>query len=275
VTLSRVSGAAMAKSGMPAVSTTHFHRPDTTLPVCIRRSGGIDFTMMRSAPEHTTYRNAALLLLVLLSIVFWDSVFIAPVKLFVVLLHEAAHALAAILTGGSVERIEIDSRIGGLAITRGGWHWLVVSSGYVGSMLFGSLILLASVRGRGTRILAAALGIAVLLVTLLFVRNVFGLVFGVLFGAALLAAARYFSEFWLPLAVQYLGTVSCLYALIDVQEDLITLEHRLTDASIMASATGIPAIVWGVLWSVMSLLVLLFTLRLIWKRRPKQDTVVP
>lgn len=222
--------------------------------------------MMQSVQMNPVYRNAALILLVLLSLVFWNSVVITPVKLFVVLLHELSHALAAILTGGSVERIEIDPRIGGLAVTRGGWSWVVVSSGYIGSMILGSMILITSVRSSRTRLLTAGIGVVVLLITALFVRNAFGMFFGVMFGAALIAAAKYLPRVWLPLLVQYLGTMSCLYALVDVQEDLLTLEHRLTDASIMAASTGIPAIVWGILWSVVSLVVFIFTIRIVWKR---------
>ena len=46
--------------------------------------------------------------------IFWDTIFIYPIKLFVVALHEFSHGVAAILTGGSIVRIEIDYRIGGL-----------------------------------------------------------------------------------------------------------------------------------------------------------------
>ncbi|GEM_PF-5819162 len=135
--------------------------------------------------------------LLVLSILFWSSPVLYPVKLFVVLLHELSHALAALLTGGSVERITIDSRIGGMAVTRGGWLWVVVSSGYLGSMLLGGAIFLLSLRARMSVMLAAVTGVIVLLVTLLFVRNSFGVIFGIVFGGALLAAARWLSERWL------------------------------------------------------------------------------
>jgi hypothetical protein len=199
--------------------------------------------------------------LLLLSLFFWDSVVLYPVKLFVVLLHELSHAAAALLTGGSVVEIQIDSRIGGLAITQGGWSWLIVSSGYLGSMLLGGTILLLGLRRRAVPSLAAAIAVLVLLVTVLFVRNGFGLIFGLLFGATLLAAARWLPAAWLEIVVQYLGGMSSLYALVDVKEDLLTLEPRLTDASILAGMTGIPAIVWGLLWSAISLAVFLLIMR--------------
>ena len=199
--------------------------------------------------------------LLLLSLFFWDSVVLYPVKLFVVLLHELSHAAAALLTGGSVVEIQIDSRIGGLAITQGGWSCLIVSSGYLGSMLLGGAILLLGLRRRLVPALAAAIAVLVLLVTVLFVRNGFGLIFGLLFGASLLAAARWLPAAWLDIVVLYLGGMSSLYALVDVKEDLLTLEPRLTDASILAGMTGIPAIVWGLLWSVISLSVFLLIMR--------------
>lgn len=197
----------------------------------------------------------------LLSIFFWHSILLYPVKLFVVLLHELSHAAAALLTGGSVVEIQIDSRIGGLALTQGGWPFIIVSSGYLGSMLFGGAILLLALRERFVPALAAAIGVLMLLVTVLFVRNSFGLIFGLLFGVALLAAARWLAVRHLALLMQYLGAMSCLYALVDVKEDLLTFEDRLTDASILAVMTGIPAIVWGVLWSAISLAVFFLVLR--------------
>jgi hypothetical protein len=73
-------------------------------------------------------RLVVIIALLVLSIVFWNSIVLYPVKLFVVLLHELSHALTAVVTGGSVEEITIDSRIGGMAVTRGGWSWLIAFS---------------------------------------------------------------------------------------------------------------------------------------------------
>ncbi|MDT8322559.1 MAG: M50 family metallopeptidase [Bacteroidota bacterium] len=210
-------------------------------------------------------RLVVIIVLLALSIMFWDAAVLTPVKLFVVVLHELSHALTAMLTGGSVEHITIDARIGGMAVTRGGWSWLVVSSGYIGSMLLGGAIFLFSLR-RGSAVTAAAvIGAGLLVIAAFFVRNTFGLIFTVLSGAALLAAARWLPERWLSLTVQYLGAMSCLYALVDVKEDVLTLDHRVTDASILADMTGIPAIVWGVAWSAAALLVFALIMRAAWR----------
>jgi hypothetical protein len=237
----------------------------------LRRDPTMAAAQAGSGPLPRT-RLLLLVALLVLSIVFWDSVFLHPVKLFVVLLHEISHAAAAVLTGGSVVEIQIDHRIGGLALTQGGWPLLIVSSGYLGSMLLGGAILLLGLRRRGAPVLAVAVGVIVLLVTVLFVRNAFGLVFGVLFGAALLAAARWLSAPWLELTMQYLGGMSCLYALVDVAQDLLTLEPRVTDASILAGMTGVPAIVWGVIWSAAALLVFFMLMRAALRRAASPQT---
>ena len=217
----------------------------------LRDSG--TFTTAQPAARVTTPHSRLLLLggMLLLSMVLWDTIVLYPVKLFVVLLHEISHGAAAVLTGGSVVEIQIDHRIGGLALTRGGWPFVVVSSGYLGSMLLGGCILLLSLRRRGAPVLAAAIAVMVLVVTVVFLRNAFGLIFGLAFGAAMLVTG----------CPQYVGGMSCPYAMVDVAQDLLTLEPRQTDAAILAGMTGIPAIVWGVLWSAAALAVFLLVMR--------------
>ena len=78
------------------------------------------------------------------SLLLWDSPIIYPVKIFVILLHEISHAVAAILTGGSVEKIILDLHLAGNTITKGGNQILIALSGYVGSLFIGSLILISA-----------------------------------------------------------------------------------------------------------------------------------
>lgn len=227
-----------------------------------RRHLGQSFPLSHlSAVKNARLQFSLVIVLVLASVFFWDTIFLYPVKLFVVLMHEISHGVAALVTGGSIERIEIDERIGGVCRTLGGWSFAIASAGYLGSMALGSLIFLAALRQRIAKPLGAFIGVAVLAVTTLFVRNLFGIVFGVLFGAGMIAGVRYFPRNGLQMILQYLGAVSCLYALIDIKEDLLTLEHRTTDAALLASMTGIPALVWGILWSVLALGVFVLMLR--------------
>ena len=53
-------------------------------------------------------------------ILLWDTWLVYPLKILVVFFHEMSHGLAAIVSGGSVEEIQVVEGIGGTAWTRGG-----------------------------------------------------------------------------------------------------------------------------------------------------------
>jgi hypothetical protein len=204
---------------------------------------------------------ATLAVLFVLALAFWDTALLYPLKAFVVLLHELGHGLAAVLTGGRIERIDLSPNLGGVCWSRGGWRLLVLPAGYLGSMGFGALILITAARSRHDRLLSALIGVTVLVVTLLFVRTLFGLLFGALFGLGMLAVA------WLlPLAVndlllKFLGLTSMLYAVIDIKEDLISRTVPGSDAYAMAQILPLPPVLWGVLWIVVAVVGALLAIR--------------
>ena len=209
------------------------------------------------------------LLLALLVYLFWSTIFVWPLRLFVVLLHEVSHGLAAVLTGGRIVSIELSPREGGLCTTAGGWPFVISSAGYLGSALFGALFLVLGVRGkpRMHRTVAALLGTALLALTLFYVRSSFGFVYGLVAGALLLAVARWLPEGASSFVLRLLGVTSLLYAPWDIVSDLILRSVPASDASTLARMTGIPAIAWGVLWLAASVLVAITSLRQIGVRR--------
>lgn len=178
----------------------------------------------------------------------WWSPVIYPVKLFVVLLHEVSHAGMAVLTGGEVLRIAVTPDQGGACYCPGGNAFLTLSAGYLGSLAFGALILsLARARRPAPRDSTTTIGAAVLVLTALFVRNPFGILFGALFGAALVAL-RSAGRTVHVLLLTALGLTSCLYALMDVKSDVLDRPHLDSDARMLAELTGVPTVVWGLLW---------------------------
>ena len=60
-----------------------------------------------------------------------------PVTLLVTFLHEFGHALGALLTGGTVEGMQINPDGSGYTITRGGNQGVVLMGGYLGSAVLG------------------------------------------------------------------------------------------------------------------------------------------
>ncbi len=208
----------------------------------------------------------------------WDTPFVYPLKVFVVLLHEISHGLVAVATGGSIQRIVIEANQGGVCQCPGGNAFLTLSAGYLGSMAWGALIL-AGARAPGSwpRWAAGAIGVAVVVVTLLYVRNLFGVLFGLLFGGILFAASRYLPTEGTRGLLTALGLTSCLYAILDIKSDIIDRPGALSDARMLAQLTGVPTFVWGIVWITIALVagVWLFmrAYRLVGKAGKRGDTL--
>jgi hypothetical protein len=184
-----------------------------------------------------------------------------PFQLFVTLVHELSHGLAALLTGGSFIRFTIRSDTSGLATTAGGWRWFIIPAGYLGAALFGGVLLVLTNRSKpqGRRWLALGLGLFFALVTLLFARSLLTIVVGGLAAVALLALGRYGPRLWMTFGLNLLA-IQCALNALDSLTGLVRLSagpFRLpNDAQSMADITPLPAVVWAVLWSLIALAIL-------------------
>lgn len=204
----------------------------------------------RPEPQLNVRKLLLFVVIAFLSLVFWHAPWLYPVKIFTVFLHEAGHALTTVATGGEVVSMVVDARQSGYVRHTGGHTVFIAAAGYVGSALFGGLLLLLSTRDRWTPVIFLGLAVFFALVTLSFVRNTFGLAFG--FGTALVfgfLSRRPFPGMHLILDV--LAVTSSLYAVYDLT-DFLYFDAR-TDAVILAEQTHVPAFVWAGLWSAASL----------------------
>ncbi len=195
---------------------------------------------------------AIFLVMALGSLLFWLTPVLYPMKILVVFIHETFHVLATVLTGGHVISMVVTPWQSGYVEHMGGRPFLIASAGYVGSALFGGIMLLLSVRDKWASVVFGGLALLFGLITVLFVRNFFGLVFG------LGTAAAFAYLYWKPFMgahyiVDFLAVTSSLYALFDLT-DFLWIGAR-TDAVILAEITPVPAFIWALLWSAVSLLV--------------------
>ncbi|OGL41251.1 MAG: hypothetical protein A2161_22445 [Candidatus Schekmanbacteria bacterium RBG_13_48_7] len=204
---------------------------------------------------------AVLFIFAALAVVLWETPVIYPVKLFVVFLHEISHGLAAVLTGGKIVQIEVNQQLGGICYTQGGSQFIVASAGYIGSIFWGAMILLLSSRTRFYKLGAFFIGAVLIFISLLYVSNSFGITFGVGFGILLIFVAKFAPGVINKFILQFIGIVSCFYVLIDIKEDLFSFEHRVTDAQILANMTHIPAIIWAIIWMVISFFTVWFAIK--------------
>ena len=209
-------------------------------------------------------RSSRLLLPLGLAVVFvllFDSIVVYPFRLFVVFLHEVGHGTAAVLTGGRIVSIGISPDEGGVCVTRGGIRFVVLNAGYLGSLLFGALFLVLGARRRSAALVVGAIGVFTVAAALVYVRTWFGFVYTLVAGLVLLIVAlklRPAASEWLLAAI---GSMSMLYAVADIASDVIFRHSEASAAAVLARLTGVPALVWGLVWIGVSLGVLAAVVR--------------
>jgi hypothetical protein len=203
-------------------------------------------------------------------------------QLFATFIHEGSHVLTALMTGSMVQSLTVSPDASGVVWSRAnGWlaQLLISSAGYLGTTIFGTLLLIWLRYGFSSRIAlyfaAGFVGVMTLVFGLLFpVFNIFSaqVTFGsVLFTVfsglcltiGLFAVARFAELRWADFALAFLA-VQCLLNAIFHLKDLFlisTLTNGQTDAANMAMATGIPAIFWVFLWIGLSVLMISVGLR--------------
>ncbi|WP_457648145.1 M50 family metallopeptidase [Profundibacter sp.] len=194
-------------------------------------------------------------------LLLWFTPAIIPLKILIVFFHELSHAIAAWMTGGSVESISLSPQQGGLTVTRGGSVFALMSAGYLGSLLIGVLVFLVAVRSHADRALMGLLGAVMLLVAALFIREWFALAFTVGTGVVMLASARFMPQDVNDLALRVIGLTSMIYVPMDIFSDTIARSGLPSDAYMMADRFGGATVMWGGLWLLVSLVVIGLCLR--------------
>lgn len=198
-----------------------------------------------------------------------------PFRLFGTFVHELSHGLAALATGGAFDRFVVNPDLSGLAWSAGGTRWIIASAGYIGSAVFGALLLLLG-RVLPARALLLLLGVGFALLCTFFVRNAFGAVTGLGLAATLLIAAVYLRGIWAEMLVLVLALQLLLDGFASVF-DLFWLSARgdvHTDANTLAALSGLPAPLWAVLWGVFSAAVAIAALRLAYRRDARPSAAI-
>lgn len=155
-------------------------------------------------------------------------------------IHEVAHGLAAIFTGGSISSLDVQWGHG-LAITQGGWYPVVSMAGYVGTAIVGAIFFLASVH-----FWARWLGLAFLMVAtvLLFIYASFsGAFFFALFANAVVAACLFIDR--KGGTASFFATMLMYPQWSDVQQ-LLWYQPGKTDAGLLAQYFGMPWLAWPI-----------------------------
>ena len=185
-------------------------------------------------------------------------------------LHELGHALAAWGTGGTPLHIKVFADGSGVTPVVGGFLPVVAASGYLGAAVLGGWIILASRREQGARRMMLILsGVLALSMVVLVRGDLVGILSGAFWVVALWAGSRSLRDDQAIFAGQFLGVQQGLAAFGSLV-DLLWLSgyHTTpTDAKIMEKATGLPALLWALLWMVAATAITWLTLKRAWRAR--------
>ena len=183
-------------------------------------------------------------------VVLWDTAILYPLKLLVVFFHELSHGLAAYLTGGRIVEIQIVPQQGGLCITAGGSRFVTLSAGYLGSLIWGGVILVVAARTHADKAVSVSLGLLLILVSVVWIRPMmgFGFVFGVACGIGLAGVGAMLPREANDFLLKVIGLTNCLYAVLDIKSDIMDRPGLESDAVMLAELTGIPGRIWGAGW---------------------------
>ncbi|TNE48220.1 MAG: M50 family peptidase [Deltaproteobacteria bacterium] len=181
----------------------------------------------------------------------WRTPVLFPFKLITIYIHEMGHAIAGWASGATVHGISVNANEGGVTRLTGGKMWMILPAGYLGSAFFGSALVLLGTR-QFTSYIAAGLLIACLVLSLRWVENVLTVALTVGFIAGIGLLWYFQNGRFLPYLINFIGTMSALYAIYDVYDDTIRRHVPQSDAALLAERTSIPAVAWGVIWCIFS-----------------------
>lgn len=227
------------------------------------------FSVARTDWRHWRGLLLLALALIVLGQLPWLGWAVYPFRLFGTFVHELSHGLAAVATGGDFQRFSVQPDLSGLAWSAGGIRVIVGSAGYIGSAIFGGVLIALHARWMSARALLLGMAIVFGLLCLLFVRNLFGIASALVLTAAMMYAGLKLPEFWRDALLKVLA----LQLILDGYNSLFTVLRlsgagdSQTDAHAMAQLTWLPAWIWAVLWILASTAMLFGVLRFAMRTR--------
>lgn len=205
-----------------------------------------------------------------------------PLRIFATFIHEGGHALAALLTGSSVSSLSVSADGSGevYSMPSGLFSGLLISSaGYLGTTAFGVGLLAWMRYGRSSRIalyfsagfvavMTIVFGIIAPFFNLFTTSTVGGFFFtifsGTILAVGLAAIAKFAPAKWANFAIAFLAVQCLLSAAVDLMTVFVisSMTSAHSDAANMAAATGIPGIVWVLVWMAISIVMISVGLRI-------------
>jgi len=212
--------------------------------------------------------QVAILLILIASLILWNTPVIYPIKLFVVILHELSHAMMGLITGGKITAMSVGLDLSGKCQVEGGNQIAIASVGYLGSLLWGIVIFISPNNLKSGKWILISFAILILVISIITSYSNLTFVFlSIISALFILLSAFYIRINIVSLLVRAVGLISCVYVLFDIKEDLFSRNDAITDVTILSSLTGIPGILISVLWLVFSFFMIAAVIRYSYKKK--------
>ncbi len=226
-------------------------------------------------------RQRALILALLASLLLWNLPFggllLYPFKLLATWLHELSHGAVMLLSGAGFKYLQIFEDTSGIAHAEHSvgpaGRAAIHSAGYMGTALFGAILLLVGQTRKSARSILAILAVVLAASAQFWIKNDFAI------HAAYIGAAVCFALALLPferlaiLVVNFIAAQACINALLDIRvlyrTDMVINGKVVgaSDAHNMAKVSFGSYWHWASFWLFWSGLCFFFALRLILLRQ--------
>lgn len=199
-----------------------------------------------------------------LNLVPYGETLLYPLALFATWIHETCHALMALVLGAEMRGLIVRPDTSGLAtymfdprefgtLSRA----MVASAGYVGTALVAAGLLATVRRPKLQRLVLGVLAAGLLLTTLLWVRQAFGIIVLLLLAAGLAAIVARLSATVVRWTLVLLGLQTALNAVLAIRT--LYYVDGTSDAETMSRVIGLPPAFWATLWLLLGVAVIGWT----------------
>lgn len=179
-----------------------------------------------------------------------------PINLFVTFLHEFGHAMGAIITGGAVDSVQVNDDGSGLCYTMGGNRAIILMGGYIGSAIFGNVLLLIGTKyPKMAKYTLILLSVAMVYTSVAWYDQMFTTGLLLAFSVVFIAIA-WLTEFSGGI-LMFLGLASIIHIIEDFNVGPTSDLQKYAEIFVV-----IPMNVWMYIWLI--IVVLLFILNIRW-----------
>lgn len=260
------------KSELSAVSTTPSATVDAKIDALLTKKTAETIFSTHGNTKKLALFWGVLIGSLILSKIPGAEIFFTPLNQFATLVHEFGHAIVCVLTGGHVNGMTIvadGAGHGGLTMSQGGIQFFSIQAGYLGTAVFGSVLVYLSqfhklskgiLVGIGSIIgMASIFFIAPTLFSASFVQAFFSLLWAVAMSATTIYAGLKLKDSNANLVVLFLAIYTAMDSLRAIS---IVLSAALfgstvwSDATVMEQMFVLPAVFWSFLWATLSVVML-------------------